>query len=231
MLWDPHSFLSKLLLSWASRPCPHLSYLAVVPQSCPSSAMDTWSWSWLAGLTPWLDLNPALSLWSCLAIWTLSLSWLLSLDFVWSPHSDTTGLSPCWHSLCLPAASSCLASHCLFLMEQLDLAAPWQGDSWQQAWFVSYSLGIILCNDCLKKEKLFNRWRGPPCRIKNSHAKTLPIRDNFSFCNCARNEVAIFPCHSPSEMYSQWYSNITVWLIMKSSGMYSGLYEIRRTYK
>lgn len=159
MPWAPHSFPSKLLLSWGACPCPHLSYPAVVPRSFPPPAMDTWSkaWSWLVGLTPWLDLSSALSLWSCLVIWTLNLSWLLSLHFLCSPRSDTVGLSPCWHGLCLPAASSCLAPHCLFLTEQLDLAAPWQGDSWQQAWFVSCSLGIMLCNDCLKKEKLFNR--------------------------------------------------------------------------
>lgn len=187
----PHSFPSELLLSWVSCPYPHWATL----QLCHNHAHPQ-LWALLIQtliLICWLDSIT----WSFCFV-----SMILSRDLNSQPKPSTvttpslvTSLRYCgawpllsW-PLCPPAASSCLVSHWLFLMARLDLAAPWQGDSWQQAYYFSSSLSIIPCNAYLKKGEAFERWKGLSCRIRNSHAKTLSILDNFPLCNCARNKV------------------------------------------
>lgn len=187
-----HCFSSELLLIWGS--CLRLTL------KLPCSFAHPWPWALLTQtliMTHWLDST----VWSQSCFISMALCGYMdsqpklmpSLNFLLLPHSVTVELSPC-----CPVSANC------FIMLGSPLPFPYgsAGHCFSLTGrFISSSLGIALCNDCLKKEKQLNclkslkkekRWIGSSCGVRYSH--TIYLTTNILV-------IIIFPADAYSWAY------------------------------
>lgn len=114
----PHSFPSELLLSWVSCPYPQLSYLAIVPQSCPSPALGAADPNSDLDMLAWLHYLIVLLCLSDLVLWSE-----LSAQAEYCHHTFSGYLTQVLWGLTL-ALMAPLSASC-FIMLGFPLAFPY----------------------------------------------------------------------------------------------------------